>query len=141
MSELRIEIVEVDGATRAVDLDASVVVGREGDLVVGDPLVSRRHLQLDPSPAGIIVTDLGSANGTTVNGHPWTGPVVLGAGDEARIGDTRLRVVAAAPAEPPAPPPAAPPPPPPPAPPPVTPPPPAEPPPPQPGPPTPPPGP
>ena len=60
------------------------------DIVVADPRVSRRHAEIKPAGHGFVVTDLGSMNGTVVNGspireHPLTD------GDEIRLGNTVLR--------------------------------------------------
>ena len=53
-------------------VDRRVELGREADgVVVVDSRVSRRHVALEPGPGGsVIVTDLGSSNGTTLDGHP-----------------------------------------------------------------------
>lgn len=88
-------------------------LGREGttNLVLRDAKASRRHASLRELPDGKVeLTDLGSRNGTFVNGQQVTGSVTLSGGEEIRIGDTVLRAVAepqAAPQPPqPAPPPA-----------------------------------
>ncbi|MFE3545490.1 FHA domain-containing protein [Nocardia sp. NPDC059177] len=46
-------------------------IGRTSDnqIVVNDPLASRHHARLGSSPEGLVIEDLGSANGTFVNGH------------------------------------------------------------------------
>ncbi|MFC6009653.1 FHA domain-containing protein [Nocardia lasii] len=46
-------------------------IGRTSDnqIVVNDPLASRAHAKLLSSPEGLVIEDLGSANGTFVNGH------------------------------------------------------------------------
>ena len=48
----------------------SVVVGRgvTTDIAVYDPTISRRHAELTASPDGVQVKDLGSSNGTCING-------------------------------------------------------------------------
>ena len=59
---------ESDGATYTLP-DASVVLGRSQTCditIAGNSALSRRHAQLDP--AGLTLTDLGSANGTFVGG-------------------------------------------------------------------------
>lgn len=46
-------------------------VGRSGtELILPDPDLSREHAQLDVGPSGVMLADLGSANGTTVDGTP-----------------------------------------------------------------------
>jgi predicted component of type VI protein secretion system len=55
-----------------------------------DPIVSHLHAVLERFPAGWCVTDLGSSNGTWVNGERIWSAHRLGHGDEVRIGQTRL---------------------------------------------------
>jgi hypothetical protein len=88
-------------------------VGRvDADLEVADAHLSRRHAAIGPAPSGgLQIRDLGSANGTFVNGHPVTGPVRLVDGDEIVLGATVARLEGVTPEA--APPPPAPPPPPP----------------------------
>ncbi|MCX7800641.1 MAG: FHA domain-containing protein [Fimbriimonadales bacterium] len=45
-------------------------VGREGDIVLPDPRVSRRHAAIILEEGRVTLEDLGSTNGTTVNGQP-----------------------------------------------------------------------
>jgi hypothetical protein len=63
------------------------VVGRdEGcEIVLDHPGVSRRHARLDPGDGGWHVTDLGSANGTWVNGERLDEAFLLG-GEKIRFG-------------------------------------------------------
>jgi hypothetical protein len=77
-----------------------VVIGREAgaDLVLDDPGISRRHLAARLENGAIVVEDLGSANGTYVNGHRITGAVELAPGDEIQLGNTIIEVQVAAPA-------------------------------------------
>jgi len=89
-----IEIREPGQAVRRVVLDRAVEVGRECDgEVVSDAGVSRRHLKLVPSPTSLSVVDLGSRNGTLVNGNPLSGRATLEAGDIVRLGGTDIVVV------------------------------------------------
>lgn len=55
-----------------------------------DPTASRLHAVLECFPAGWCVTDLGSSNGTSVNGKRVWASHRLQHGDEIRIGQTRL---------------------------------------------------
>lgn len=75
-------------------LDGRLELGREADgLVIVDPLVSRRHATIEPGPdETVIVTDLGSANGTTVDGFRVDGSTRAGPGSVVRIGDTRIEI-------------------------------------------------
>jgi nitrite reductase (NADH) large subunit len=89
-----IEIREPGQSVRRVVLDRAVEVGRECDgEVVSDTGVSRRHLKLVPSPTSLSVVDLGSRNGTFVNGNPLSGRVSLQPGDIVRLGQTEIVVV------------------------------------------------
>ena len=70
----------------------TVTVGRrpECNIVLGDPKVSRNHAEIRPHGDGFIVVDLGSTNGTTVNGVRIA-ERVLRDGDEIRFGSTQIR--------------------------------------------------
>jgi hypothetical protein len=79
------------GAGSELPVDGEVILGREhssADLVIEDPGVSRRHARVLPHNGGVILEDLGSSNGTYLNGHRISGPVELGTGDEVQLGDT-----------------------------------------------------
>jgi pSer/pThr/pTyr-binding forkhead associated (FHA) protein len=67
------------------DLDKeTVILGRDvtNDIVLADAEVSRRHSRLTLSPQGYVLEDLGSTNGTFVNGERLTGPHLLTPGDQ-----------------------------------------------------------
>ena len=73
--------------------DERVTVGKapENSIVVeADPTVSRLHAVLECFDAGWCVSDLGSANGTFVNGARIFAAHRLRHGDEVRVGNTRL---------------------------------------------------
>jgi predicted component of type VI protein secretion system len=67
---------------------ASAVIGRVSscEIKVTHPLVSRRHCRMDATLEGIFVEDLGSSNGTYVNGTRASGRVRMCTGDVLRIG-------------------------------------------------------
>lgn len=88
-----IEIREWGRPPRRVPLNRPIVVGREADETVSDDGVSRQHLRLVPSPTALSVVDLGSRNGTTVNGVALTGRAALQPGDVMRIGRTEIIVL------------------------------------------------
>jgi hypothetical protein len=95
--EVVIEVREPGRAARTFPMSgAPVRIGRapECELVLKDSRVSRRHARLHARDGVLVLTDLGSTNGTRVNGHRVT-EVVLGAGDRILIGDTNLVVEAA----------------------------------------------
>lgn len=83
---------------REIAVDGELVVGRAADgpgLVATDRKISREHVSFEvTSDGGLQVTDLGSANGTSVNGEALSprAPRALGAGDRVQIGDTELTV-------------------------------------------------
>ena len=70
-----------------------LVVGREGDLAMSDPRVSRRHLEVLPAAGGLLVTDLGSASGSTVRGRPIGDHEFVAAGATIEVGGSVLRVL------------------------------------------------
>ncbi len=88
-----IEINNPDGSRRVVALVDDVEVGRETEgVVVDDPSVSRRHLLLRPLAEGVEVEDLGSANGTTIDGVRLRGSRVIDDDVVVGIGDTELHL-------------------------------------------------
>lgn len=70
---------------------ALITIGRasDNDVIVDDPIVSRHHCQLKLQHGAYSFADLGSRNGSTVNGQPVQ-EVALGPGDVIQIGDTTL---------------------------------------------------
>lgn len=77
-----------------VALDRAVRIGREPglELVIADDFVSQRHAQVVPGPDGPVVEDLGSTNGTLLNGKRLAAPARLASGDEVSVGAVRLKV-------------------------------------------------
>ena len=63
--------VEEDGVRRTFRLDGAVTVGRETacEVLLGSPTVSRRHALVAPDGEGWLVRDLGSGNGTFLDGR------------------------------------------------------------------------
>lgn len=70
----------------------TLVIGRtpDNDLAIEHPLISRRHARIDRSGSSWTVTDLGSTNGTFINGRRLTTPSLLAVGDVVDLGGTRL---------------------------------------------------
>jgi hypothetical protein len=73
--------------------DRPVTIGRSPgcELVLSDDTVSRRHATLARDGDAIVVTDLGSTNGTHINGRRVT-QAQLRPGDRLQIGAVRLRL-------------------------------------------------
>ena len=68
-------------------------IGREAGhaIVLSDPSVSRAHARIELGPAGATIVDLGSTNGTMLNGQPLGGDrATLRGGDRVQIGALML---------------------------------------------------
>lgn len=88
-----IELVVADGATVATHrFGRRVLAGRapSADIRVGDPGVSRLHARIEVREDGVYVEDLGSRNGTLVNGAPIAGSRRLAPDDEIGIGSASI---------------------------------------------------
>ena len=74
---------------------ADLEVGRDCDgLLLGDPRTSRRHATLMANAGGLTVLDMGSSNGTFVNGTRIVGPTPVSPNDIVAVGDTTITLVA-----------------------------------------------
>jgi len=83
---------ELMGVT--VPVTGPVVIGRSpgADIVIGEEFVSGRHARMMPSGDGALIEDLGSTNGTLLNGTKLVGTRSLQVGDAIDIGAVRLKV-------------------------------------------------
>lgn len=72
----------------------ATVLGRnqEADIVLEDPYASEFHLRLSSKDGRLVLSDLGSTNGTYVNGRRVTTPVDLTRGDAVQVGKTVMEV-------------------------------------------------
>ncbi len=79
---------------RSFDLDAITTLGRDVNnaIVIEDPFASSDHAVLTYRGRGWFIEDLGSTNGTYVNGRVVSAVAPLGFGDELSIGQVRLRL-------------------------------------------------
>lgn len=79
---------------RVVEVRRAVVVGRspEADVTLDDDAASGRHARFEAAEGGLFVEDLGSTNGTLVNGKPTIGRVPVAVGDTVQIGETIVEI-------------------------------------------------
>lgn len=89
----RLRVHEPSGGVREVPIGGGISIGRatDNDLVLRDERVSRHHGRIVGRRGTLLYTDLGSTNGTEVNGERVS-EVVLGAGDLIRVGASTLQV-------------------------------------------------
>ena len=90
----RLRIIDRDGSEHVQDFDGSqLTIGRaaDNDLVLPDSRVSRHHARIAGRRGTLVYADLGSTNGSRVNGVQ-VGELVLGAGDRIELGDTVIMV-------------------------------------------------
>lgn len=87
-------LVSVDGRVNRPLSSGDTVIGREeGDVVIDwDSAASRRHARLHIEEGAWWVEDLGSTNGTVVNGHRINGRVQVNRGDVVTVGQTQFRI-------------------------------------------------
>jgi pSer/pThr/pTyr-binding forkhead associated (FHA) protein len=80
------------GRVVAGDRPTGIGRGESVDLSITDPFASDRHVRLDRIEGTLVIEDLGSTNGTLVNGAPVTARRTLSRGDAVRIGQTIMEV-------------------------------------------------
>jgi adenylate cyclase len=89
-----IEVRQPGRRTLYIEIREPVEIGRECDgVLVLDAQASRRHALLSPRERHVVVEDLGSTNGTFLDGELISSAVVLMPGSMVQIGDTVLRLV------------------------------------------------
>jgi hypothetical protein len=79
-------------AGSAYDLSDGALLGRgeSADIRLQDTFASTAHARLVPQGDVMVLEDLGSTNGTYLNGEPLRGPQPLHVGDNIRIGDSEF---------------------------------------------------
>jgi pSer/pThr/pTyr-binding forkhead associated (FHA) protein len=91
----RIHVVPADGQAFDYPFESeSVVVGRSStsDLVLADKFLSRQHARLFMDSGRMMVEDLGSRNGTLLNGSPVQRPTQVDVGDTIKISGSVIKV-------------------------------------------------
>ncbi len=86
--QLTIQVGPDPGKTYALDVP-EMVIGRElgADIVISDVEVSRKHAHLVAQQGSYLIEDLGSTNGTVVNGMRLASPYLLHPGDQIALGE------------------------------------------------------
>src|SRR5918999_1535736 len=91
MATLR--VVSGPAAGQTLEVVGEVIIGREGDgLAIPDKEISRRNTAVRPTEGGVEIEDLGSMNGTMVDGRRITEPVTLTMGGTIEVGSSQIRV-------------------------------------------------
>src|SRR4051812_41240948 len=96
MANETLKIVGGNAAGQTIPLEQELVIGRStpglGSLG-GDSEISRVHARVFHDPTGrLMVEDLGSTNGTFVNGNRVSGATPLNPGDQVRVGQSTMTV-------------------------------------------------
>lgn len=73
----------------------TLIVGRssECDISIASDEISRHHAKLQVTPDGVVIEDMGSANGSFVNNQRIHAPTLLKAGDELRLDTVRFQLM------------------------------------------------
>lgn len=83
-------LLDIDGQRYLLTGPVTVIGrGSEADIIVDDPGVSRRHLEIRVTEDGVVATDLGSTNGVFVEGHQVPAATLVD-GNTVTIGRTRI---------------------------------------------------
>lgn len=92
---LRLKVSAGNASGTTVEVEEELEIGRAAEGVgrlAEDVEISRRHARIAQSGSGYTVEDLGSRNGTFLNGHRIEKAEMLGVGDEIQVGNTTLIV-------------------------------------------------
>lgn len=92
MSEASFRFVVRSGPNPGMIFDLTkevTLMGRDvtNDIVIGDAEVSRQHARVTRTPGGFVLEDLGSTNGTFVEGERLVAPRVLNSGEQIGLGE------------------------------------------------------
>lgn len=85
------------GSHQRIPLQARLTIGRsrENDLFLPDQWLSRHHAEIRSTVGGFLIVDLGSKNGTLLNGRPVRGEAALRPGDMIVLGEHTLSLIEA----------------------------------------------
>jgi len=77
-----------------ITVQGPVVVGRSpgADILIPTDYVSGRHARFSLMGTSLMVEDLGSMNGTLLNGRPVENPTACTAGDVVTVGDVDIKI-------------------------------------------------
>src|SRR5512140_2471435 len=77
-------------------MNREIIIGRSSDLdmVLVEDMVSRRHAKISSTDGEVYIQDMGSTNGTFVNGEKISGRALLHEGDRILVGTSIIKVVA-----------------------------------------------
>ena len=83
-------VLEIKGNQYLLTKDKTIIGRGTGcDIIIDDPGISRRHLEIDIEPDKVVARDLGSTNGTFVEGHLVPAATLVD-GNTITIGRTRI---------------------------------------------------
>jgi len=82
-----------EGSEYELATDLLLGRGKHADIQLSDRFASSRHARIVRQGEMAVIEDLGSTNGTLLNGEPLRGPQPLHAGDRIRIGDSEFSYV------------------------------------------------
>jgi hypothetical protein len=89
----KLTVISGPAAGTSLELDGDLVIGRvDGDLTIPDTEISRRHAAIRLTNGGVVIEDLGSRNGTFVDGRQISEPVTVMTGVTIQLGGTEIRL-------------------------------------------------
>jgi hypothetical protein len=92
-----LHVISGPAAGQEFEVDRELIIGRrDADLAIADDELSRRHAAVRPAEQGVVVEDLGSLNGTFVDGERIQGAVTLTADATVRVGRSEMSLRLAA---------------------------------------------
>jgi hypothetical protein len=96
-AEPRLRVEQASGLRAGDEYDLLEVItlgrGEAVDIRIEDPVASSRHARISRQGDLLVLEDLGSTNGTFLNGEPLRGPQPLHTGDRIAIGDNEFSYV------------------------------------------------